>query len=345
MGVVAALLGTALGVVFFTEPMRSLYYGSYSLPPLPVYWSWEIFVKCAVVPAVALILITLVVCFARWARRRCSSFCHEASGKSGTKRAAAAGAHGFCFPPPPAYLPAQSGNFATLFVGIAFASLLPLGPAILPTMTHYADNLETSLVAEHQYTLKARWSLKVPPRNVSSGRHSRALAGGGRCVLSAAQMRMMSLTTRPMQHRRRPMPRPTPRSAESPLQRRTRLRRFRTRKMRFYTRLDDLADALGCDRDETINLIEKASKIDTDNDDIHPVNTTDNGTGVIAQAEKYAIYQLQYDRGDGNGQETISVYGISPDSRYWKGLDVGDGRVVFWRRSARQVWLERGAEG
>ncbi|MFR7750527.1 MAG: hypothetical protein ACLU1W_07200 [Collinsella sp.] len=29
----AALLGTALGVAFFTEPMRGLYYGSYSLPP------------------------------------------------------------------------------------------------------------------------------------------------------------------------------------------------------------------------------------------------------------------------------------------------------------------------
>lgn len=36
VGVVAALLGTALGVVFFTEPMRSLYYGSYSLPPFGV---------------------------------------------------------------------------------------------------------------------------------------------------------------------------------------------------------------------------------------------------------------------------------------------------------------------
>lgn len=60
VGVLAALLGTALGVVFFTEPMRSLYYGSYSLPPFQVYWSWEIFVKCAVVPAAALILITLV---------------------------------------------------------------------------------------------------------------------------------------------------------------------------------------------------------------------------------------------------------------------------------------------
>ena len=35
VGVVAALLGTALGVVFFTEPMRSLYYGSPPPPPAP----------------------------------------------------------------------------------------------------------------------------------------------------------------------------------------------------------------------------------------------------------------------------------------------------------------------
>lgn len=95
------------------------------------------------------------------------------------------------------------------------------------------------------------------------------------------------------------------------------------------TRLDDLADALGCNRDEAIDLIDKASKIDADNDDIHPANTTDNGADTIAQAEKYAVYQLQYDRGDGNGEETISVYGISSDSRYWKDLNVGDGRIVF----------------
>ena len=107
------------------------------------------------------------------------------------------------------------------------------------------------------------------------------------------------------------------------------LAKVQDKKDALYARLDDLADALGCDRDEAIDLIDKASKIDTDNDDIHPVNTTDNGAGAIAQAEKYAVYQLQYDRGDGNGQETISVYGISPDSRYWKDLNVGDGRVVF----------------
>jgi len=107
------------------------------------------------------------------------------------------------------------------------------------------------------------------------------------------------------------------------------LAKVQDKKDALYARLDDLADALGCNRDEAIDLIDKVSKIDTDNDDIHPVNTIDNGAGAIAQTEKYAVYQLQYDRGDRNGEETISVCGISSDSRYWKDLNVGDGRVVF----------------
>ena len=157
VGVVAALLGTALGVAFFTEPMRGLYYGSYSLPPFQVYWSWEIFVKCAVVPAAALILITLVGLLRKMGKTPLQFLRHEASGKSGTKR----GLHlpermGFVSRFRLRIFLRNLGNFATLFVGIAFGSLLMLfGLAILPTMTHYADNLETSLVAEHQYALKA----------------------------------------------------------------------------------------------------------------------------------------------------------------------------------------------
>lgn len=294
VGVVAALLGTALGVVFFTEPMRSLYYGSYSLPPFQVYWSWEIFVKCAVVPAAALILITLVGLLRKMGKTPLQFLRHEASGKSGTKR-------GMQLPERMGFVSRfrlriflrNLGNFATLFVGIAFASLLLLfGLAILPTMTHYADNLETSLVAEHQYTLKAPLELEGTAEEREQWSALERLQSVDGALLSAAQ------------------------DADD--------------------ELDDAADAaqaaadaLGCNRDEAIDLIDKASKIDTDNDDIHPLNTTDNGAGAIAQAEKYAVYQLQYDRGDGNGQETISVYGISPDSRYWKDLNVGDGRVVF----------------
>ena len=118
-------------------------------------------------------------------------------------------------------------------------------------------------------------------------------------------------------------------SAESLAAAQDALAKVQDKRDALYVRLDDAADALGCDRDTVIDLIDKASRIDADNDDIHPVNTTDNGAAKIAQAEKYAVYQLQYDRGNGNGEEAISVYGISPNSRYWKNLDVGDGRVVF----------------
>ena len=287
VGVLAALLGTALGIAFFTEPMRGLYYGSYSLPPFQVYWSWEIFVKCAVVPAAALILITLVGLLRKMGKTPLQFLRHEASGKSGTKR-------GLQLPERMGFVSRfrlrvflrNLGNFATLFVGIAFGSLLLLfGLAILPTMTHYADNLETSLVAEHQYTLKAPLELKGTAEERGRWAALERLQSVDGALLSAVQD--------------------------------------------ASDELDDAADALGCDRDTVIDLIDKASRIDADNDDIHPVNTTDNGAAKIAQAEKYAVYQLQYDRGNGNGEEAISVYGISPNSRYWKGLNVGDGRVAF----------------
>ncbi|WP_418823670.1 ABC transporter permease [Paratractidigestivibacter faecalis] len=230
VGVLASALGCVLGVTFFTTPMKDLYYGSYSLPPFQVSWDWGIFLKCAVAPAALLVLITLLGLLRKMGKTPLQFLRHEASGKSGTKR-------GFRLPERLDFAARfrirvflrNLGNFATLFVGIGFASLLLLfALAILPTMNHYADNLVNSLVAEHQYTLKAPVELEG-----------------------------------------------------------------------------------------------------TDDERVHPVNTTDNGAEKIAQAEKYAVYTLQYDRGEGNGEETVTVYGISPDSAYWKDVNVGDGRIVF----------------
>ena len=333
VGVVAALLGTALGIVFFTEPMRSLYYGSYSLPPFQVYWSWEIFVKCAVVPAAALILITLVGLLRKMGKTPLQFLRHEASGKSGTKR-------GLQLPERMGFVSRfrlrvflrNLGNFATLFVGIAFASLLLLfGLAILPTMTHYADNLETSLVAAHQYTLKAplelegtddereQWAALERLQSVDGALLSAAQDAEDELedAADAAQAAADALTSSP--------------TAGNMQAATDALEKVQAKKDALYTRLDDIAKALGYDRDEAIDLIDDASGIDVDNDDVHPVNTADNGATKIEQAEKYAVYQLEYNRGDGNGTETVAVFGISPDSRYWKDLKVGDGRVVFGR--------------
>ena len=331
VGILASLLGCALGVAFFTEPMRNLYYGSYSLPPFQVYWSWEIFAKCAVAPAAALIIITLVGLLRKIGKTPLQFLRHEASGKAGTKR-------GLRLPERMGFVARfrlrvflrNLGNFATLFVGIAFASLLLLfGLAILPTMTHYADNLETSLVAAHQYTLKAplelegtddereQWAALERLQSVDGALLSAAQDAEDELedASDAAQAAADALTSSP--------------TAGNMQAATDALEEVQAKKDALYTRLDALADALGCDRDEAVDLIDAASRIDGDSDDIHPMNTVDNGAGAIAQAEKYAVYQLQYDRGEGNGTESVTVYGVSPDSRYWKDLSIGDGRVVF----------------
>ena len=210
VGIAAAVVGNVAGYTLMSEPMRNLYYGSYSLPPYYATWSWGVFAQTTVLPVATLVGITLLGLLRKMGHTPLEFLRHETS-KGGVKR-------GFALPERLSFIARfrmrvflrNLGNFATLFVGIGFASMLLLfSLAILPTMTHYAENLHNNVVAEHMYTLKA--------------------------------------------------------------------------------------------------------PLEIDN----------------AQAEKYAVYSLEYDRGEGSGTETITVYGVPEDSRYWDDLAVGDGHVVF----------------
>ena len=210
VGIAAAAVGNVVGYTLMSEPMRNLYYGSYSLPPYYATWSWGVFAQTTMLPVATLVVITLLGLLRKMGHTPLEFLRHETS-KGGVKR-------GFALPERLSFIARfrmrvflrNLGNFATLFVGIGFASMLLLfSLAILPTMTHYAENLHNNVVAEHMYTLKA--------------------------------------------------------------------------------------------------------PLEVDN----------------AQAEKYAVYSLEYDRGEGSGTETITVYGVPEDSRYWDDLAVGDGHVVF----------------
>lgn len=210
VGIAAAVVGNVAGYTLMSEPMRNLYYGSYSLPPYYATWSWSVFAQTTALPVATLVGITLLGLLRKMGHTPLEFLRHETS-KGGVKR-------GFALPERLSFTTRfrlrvflrNLGNFATLFVGIGFASMLLLfSLAILPTMTHYAENLHNNVLAEHMYTLKA--------------------------------------------------------------------------------------------------------PLEVDN----------------AQAEKYAVYSLEYDRGEGSGTETITVYGVPEDSRYWDDLAVGDGHVVF----------------
>ena len=106
--------------------MKNLYYNSYSLPPYYATWDWDVFLITTAAPLALLIGIT----FLGLARKmRCTplQFLRHETSRGGTK-------HGFALPEQLGFATRfrlrvflrNFGNFATLFFGIAFASMLLL---------------------------------------------------------------------------------------------------------------------------------------------------------------------------------------------------------------------------
>lgn len=155
-GIVAAAVGNVCGFTLLCAPMRDLYYGSYSLPPYYATWNWGIFLETTMVPVALLALITLIGLAHAMRRTPLQFLRHESGKRSGARGVALPERLGFAARFRLRVFLRNLGNFATLFVGIAFSSMLLLFSfAVLPTMTHYADNLASSVVAAHEYTLKA----------------------------------------------------------------------------------------------------------------------------------------------------------------------------------------------
>ena len=338
VGIAAAVVGNVVGYTLMSEPMRNLYYGSYSLPPYYATWSWGVFAQTTVLPVATLVVITLLGLLRKMGHTPLEFLRHETS-KGGVKR-------GFALPERLSFTTCfrlrvflrNLGNFATLFVGIGFASMLLLfSLAILPTMTHYAENLHNNVVAEHMYTVKApleldgtqadreAWAAIDELQSVEGDKltavedSGAALEDSGDALQNAAdklQDAATALATAPSADAMQ-----TAQDAQDDLARAQDA--FNAAQDSFYGKIDLVAADLGKPRDEVLDMVEKAADIDADSDDVHPVNTK------IAQAEKYAVYSLEYDRGEGSGTETITVYGVPEDSRYWDDLAVGDGHVVF----------------
>ena len=332
VGVAAAVVGNVAGFTLMSEPMRNLYYGSYSLPPYYATWSWGVFAKTTVVPVAVLVFITLAG-LVRKMRHTPLEFLRHETSKGGVKRGLALPERlGFTARFRLRVFLRNLGNFATLFIGIGFASMLLLfSLAILPTMTHYAENLRSNVVAEHEYTLKAplelegtdderaAWSAVDELANVEGGKLSAAadaadeLSRAGDALQAAADALAATPTAEGLAAAQQAQ------DAAAAAQ------------DRLYERVDDIAADLGKSRNDVVELLQDAADVDADGDNVHPVNTRDNGAAKIEQAEKYAVYTLEYDRGSGNGTESITVYGVAPDSRYWDGIGVSSGRAVFGR--------------
>ena len=77
-------------------------------------------------------------------------------------------------------------------------------------------------------------------------------------------------------------------------------------------------------------------------EDATPVNTLENSSEAIAQAEKFAMATVEIERAFGGESEEVTIYGIQPDSAYWQGLDIGDGKIVATKGLAEKTKLEVG---
>lgn len=84
-----------------------------------------------------------------------------------------------------------------------------------------------------------------------------------------------------------------------------------------------------------------AANIDTD---AHIINTQENSPTVLAQVEKYAVGSVEIERAMGGKMESVTVYGISPNSAYWTDIPVKDGHIVAGRGLVEKTKATTGAE-
>ncbi|MBQ9000759.1 MAG: ABC transporter permease [Eggerthellaceae bacterium] len=98
-------------------------------------------------------------------------------------------------------------------------------------------------------------------------------------------------------------------------------------------------DLAGVEPAHLLSLYLEASRVD---EDANIANTEYNSAEVIAQAEKFAMTTLETPRKFGGMNEEVTVYGISPDSRYWSDIDVRAGRSCVGRGALEKCAIKLG---
>ncbi len=99
------------------------------------------------------------------------------------------------------------------------------------------------------------------------------------------------------------------------------------------------ADLGGLSLQGFFDLTQKASHIDKD---AYAVNTRENSEEAIAQAEKFSSARLEFNRGGGAGWESVVLYGIQRDSRYYNSLEFSNDTATIGYGLASKFNLDVG---
>lgn len=162
VGVSGAVAGNVIGYTLLVLPMQGLYYNSYGFPPYHTTFNLGVLVSTTIVPLVLLVAITFIGLLRRMRATPLQFLRREITHRS--KRS------GLQLPERLRFTTRfrlrvfvrNLSHFATLFFGIMFGSLLLLfGLAMMPLMTHFAEESAKGVPAEHLYALKAPVEIDV----------------------------------------------------------------------------------------------------------------------------------------------------------------------------------------
>ena len=164
IGVLGCIAGNIFGLSLMSKPMQELYYGSYSLPPYEFHFSAGVFVYTTVIPFVLLIVVTFLGLLRKMRFSPLAFLRHEIAGKSRRNTLPLPERLGFVRRFRLRVFFRNLSHFVVLFFGIAFCSLFLLfGLCLMPVIERYAELLQTDVVAENIYLLKAPLELEGTP--------------------------------------------------------------------------------------------------------------------------------------------------------------------------------------
>ena len=412
IGALASVLGLAIGVTLLSEPLRGLYYNSYSIPPYELHWDASIVLVTAVLPFALLMLITAAGLMRKLRFSPLQFLRHETTSHKRRANLPLPDSLGYASRFRLRVLLRNASHFVTLFFGIAFASLLLLfGTCLLPVIRNYAIELRKTVTAPYQYVLKTPLELEgtdderemyaaalrlIEDRDrIDANRdaidaaerltdnaelmdalerladndalmdalerlkdkdelfdvidrlseHEDALEAAQRMDDGTASMEDMLLLASLDQKTRDDL------ETLSDFDRQTRddlelLGDLDEQARADIDLLRDVDDATQTDIDlvremdeDLLDDVRLAADID---EDAHVVNTQVNDAAALAQVEKFAMASVEIQRAMTDKYETVTVYGIQPNSRYWTEVPVEDGVVYAGLGTVEKTTAEIG---
>lgn len=152
--VISAVIGNILGYTLMPSFFSTMYYGSYSLPPLELKFVYEAFINTTIIPVIIILVVNYIML---WRKLNISplKFLRRDLHKNKKRHYIHLKQASFLKRYRQRVIIQNKGSYLVLMIGIVFASfLLTFGFCITPSINNYLDNMKDSVKSNYQYILK-----------------------------------------------------------------------------------------------------------------------------------------------------------------------------------------------